>query len=50
MWLLAALVGGWIGVSLLAGWLASRWFRFVQSKVDNLEDVVIQIQRERGAR
>lgn len=26
--LCAAIGAGWIGLSLLAGWLASRWFRF----------------------
>jgi hypothetical protein len=27
--LLVAIVLGWLGLSALAGWLASRWFRFV---------------------
>jgi hypothetical protein len=29
MWVLVAL-GAWVGLSLVGGWLASRWFRWVR--------------------
>lgn len=47
---LELLLAGWICLSLLVAWLASRWFRALQRDVVSLEDVVIQIQRERGRR
>src|SRR4051812_24405341 len=42
MLLLLAILGGWFGLSVLAGWLASSWFRAMQRKTREEES------RDRG--